>query len=120
MLTQIENNKGIISFDNAIIDQIISEALSKYRGCFRFVKKNFEMHEEGVNITISLLLKFGTSISEFSNHVLTHIANVIENSLELPVNSIKLNINGVYSKKLSKRDIEIEYNNRSEITNNMH
>ncbi len=118
MLTQIENNNGIISYDNALIDQAIMESLSDYKGRFKLLKKECIMQEDGLAISINVHLKFGTSINDFSEHVFTYISNLIENSFELTLANIKLNILGVYSKKLSKRNITIEFNNQSEIKYN--
>ena len=118
MLTQIENKNGIISYDNALMEQIISDSLSPFKGQYKLREKTYEMTEEGVVVCVEVFLKFGTSISEFSNTVLEYIAGKVENNLELPVKSIKLIISGIYSKKIAKKDIVIEYNNKSEIISN--
>lgn len=118
MLTQIENKNGIISYDNALIDQTILDALSDFKGRYKLLKKDCFMQEDGLVITINVNLKFGTSINDFSKHVFDYISNLIVNSFELPLSHIYLNILGIYSKKLSKRKIEIEYNDNSEITYN--
>ncbi len=118
MLTQIENEKGIISYDNALINQMILDSLNEYKGKYKLIKKDFMMKEQGVEIVISLHLKFGISIQSFCEHCFSFIAQKIENSLELPLYNIKICILGIYSKKLSKRNIVIEYNNKSEISYN--
>ena len=118
MFTQIENKNGLISYDNALIEQAINDSLSSFKGHFRMLKKEYFMQEDGIVISISLQLKFGTSINDFSNHVFNYISNLIENSFELPLSHISLNILGIYSKKLLKRKIEIEYDSKSGITYN--
>lgn len=118
MLTQIENKNGIISYDNALLDQAILESLADYKGRYKLLKKECVMKEDGLSISINVHLKFGTSINDFSNHVFTYISNLIENSFELTLSCITLNILGIYSKKLSKRNIKIEFNNKSEISYN--
>lgn len=110
MITSIENNMGIISFDNALLDQIVADALSGHRGDFKLLGKSCTMESEGVELVINIALRFGTSINLFSNSVLNYIANKIEDNLELPIKSIKLRIVAMYSKKSVGRDIEIEYN----------
>lgn len=118
MFTQIENNNGIISFDNALIEQAIIDSLASFKGHFKLLKKEYSMQEDGIIISINVLLKFGTSINDFSNHFINHLSNLIENSFELPLSHINLTILGIYSKKLLKRKIEIEYNPKSGITYN--
>ncbi len=118
MLTQIENRYGIISYDTSLMDQMINEALAPYKDCFKLLKKESDMSVGGVSVRLNVQLKFGISIQEFSGSVLRSIGNRIEENLELPVRSVELVISGIYSKKTVKRNIVIEYNNRSEITDN--
>ena len=118
MLTKIENTKGIISYDTALIDQLILEALNEFKGDYKLLKKSSEMKENGVFINITVNLKFGTSISRFTNQLFSTISNKITENFELPIDTIQIVINGVYSKKLVKRNLVIEYNSKSEITSN--
>lgn len=118
MLTQIENRHGIISYDTSLMEQIISEALAPYKDSFKLIRKEAEMSMDGVRVRLNLQLKFGISIKEFSGYVLRSIGQRIENNLELPVKSIKLVISGIYSKKLIKRNIVLEYDNNAEISDN--
>lgn len=115
MLTQIDNNKGIISYDDSLIEQIITEALRPFRGSFKMVRTTFSMKPNGMYVSLEVKLKFGTSINEFSTNILSSIAIRVENNLELPVYKIRLLISGVYSKKVARRNILIEYDNKSEI-----
>lgn len=115
MLTQIDNKNGIISYDDSLIEQIINEALKPFKGSYKMVRTSFGMKSNGMSVSLDLRLKFGTSINEFSSSVLSSIANRIENNLELPVYKISLFISGVYSKKVARRNILIEYDNKSEI-----
>lgn len=118
MLTKIENTKGIISYDTSLVDQLITEALSKFKGDYKLLKKSSEMNERGVFVSITVNLKFGTSISKFTNQIFSTISNKVTEYFELPIDRIQININGVYSKKLVKRNLVIEYNSESEITSN--
>jgi uncharacterized alkaline shock family protein YloU len=117
MLTQIENNKGIISYDNALVDQVIAEVISAYQGSVKLVKKSYEMTQFGVDMDLECHLRFGTSISAFAEYVLRELYDTIDGRLELPVNRISLLISGIYSKKTAPRRIRFEINNKSEITN---
>lgn len=117
MLTQIENSKGIISYDNSLMEQLIADALKPYHGQCKLIRKNWVMKPEGVEVELVCHLKFGTSISGFANHVIRFIAEMIENSLELTVYKVKLSIPSIYSKKTVPRKLYFELNNKFEITN---
>ena len=118
MLTKIENTKGSISYDTSLVDQLITETLNQFKGNFKLLKKSSQMNKNGVFISITVNLKFGTSISNFTNQVFETISNRITENFELPIDTIQIVINGVYSKKLVKRNLVIEYNSKSEITSN--
>lgn len=115
MLTRIDNNKGIISYDDSLIEQIINESLSEYKNSYKMVRKSFGMESDGMYISLNLRLKIGISIKEFSNHVLSFIGSKVENNLELPVYKIRILISGMYSRRVARRNILIEYDNKSEI-----
>lgn len=116
MLTQIENTKGIISFDTSLMDQLIMESLSSFKGEYKLIKKSSEMKSLGVFVSINVHLKFGTSIAKFTNEVFSSISSGITNNFELPLDTIQIVISGMYSKKVAKRNLVIEYNSKSEIT----
>ena len=118
MLTQIENKNGIISYDSSLVEQLINDALAPFKGDYKLIKKEYAMETEGVSLFLELQLKFGTSIATFSSYVLNNIGRRIEENFELPVKKVSMHISGIYSKKLMKRDIRFEYNNKSEITDN--
>jgi len=113
MITSIENQLGIISYDTSLMDQILNEALSNQKGNYKLLKKDYFMEEEGLVVAIDVALKFGTSINNFSNEVITKIAERVDKNLDLTCKSIRLHINAVYSKKVARRDILIEYDGKS-------
>ena len=117
MLTQIENSKGIISYDNSLMEQLIADALKPYHGCCKLIKKSWVMKPEGVEVELVCHLKFGTSISGFSHDVMRFIAEMIESHLELTLYKVRLSIPAIYSKKTVPRKLYFELNNKFEIIN---
>ncbi|MBR5926349.1 MAG: hypothetical protein IKZ78_03205 [Firmicutes bacterium] len=116
MLTQIENSKGIISYDNSLMEQLIADSLRPYHGSYKLIKKSWAMKPEGVEVELVCHLKFGTSISGFSYDVMHYLAEMIESHLELTVYRIALSIPAIYSKKTVQRKLNFELNNKFEIT----
>ena len=117
MLTQIENSKGIISYDNSLMEQLITDALKPYHGSCKLIRKSWGMRPEGVEVELVCHLRFGTSISGFATDVMRFIAETIENHFELTVYKVKLSIPAIYSKKTVARKLYFELNNKFEISN---
>ena len=129
MLTRVTNEKGVISFDEAVIDQIVQEAMRPYKGSAwlahykgassdwmillgnyeSMAEKQVQMTERGVFVRLYLLIKIGTSISEVSKSLCTFIANVITEQLQLKLDNVEVVVTGMVSKNAVKRDIRYDY-----------
>ena len=129
MLTRVNNEKGIISYDEALIDQIVQEALRPYKGQVwlahykgsssdltillgsyeSLAEKLVKMTERGVFVRLYLLIKIGTSISEASRSICFFVADAIRNQLQLPLDNVEIVVSGMVSKNAVKRDIRFDY-----------
>ncbi len=129
MLTRVTNEKGVISFDEAVIDQIVQEAMRPYKGRawlahykgassdWMILLGNYEsmaekqvlMTERGIFVRLYLLIKIGTSISEVSKSLCRFIADVITYQLQLRLDNVEVVVTGMVSKNAVKRDIRYDY-----------
>ena len=129
MLTRINNEKGIISFDETLIDQTVQEALRPFRGSVwlanykgpssdwmillgnyeSMAEKRVSMSDKGVFVRLYLLIRIGTSISEVANSLCSFIADVITGQLQLPLDNVEVVVTGMVSKNAVKRDIRFDY-----------
>ena len=129
MLTRVSNEKGIISYDEALIDQIVQEALRPYKGSVwlarykgpssdwmillgnyeSMAEKKVQMTDRGVFVRLYLLIKIGTSISEVSKSICSFIAQVSTGQLQLPLDNVEVVVTGMVSKNAVKRDIRYDY-----------
>ena len=129
MLTRVTNEKGIISFDETLIDQTVQEALRPFRGQVwlaryrgsgsdwmillgnyeSMAEKKVRYTDKGLYVRLYLLIKIGTSISEVARSLCYFIADMIENQLQLPLDNVEIVVTGMVSKNAVKRDIRFDY-----------
>ena len=130
MLTRINNKQGLITYDKAVVEQIISEAFKPYKGSVwianykgpqndimlalgnydALAEKEIHLGEHGVSVKVYLIIKIGSSISGICSDCALKIGNDIKNVLQLPLDNVELIVSAVVAKKASKRDIRFDYN----------
>jgi len=116
MLTQYENEYGVISLDEGLVYQLISDSLKPWEGKARIAgDREVRLSENGIYIFVPLGLKFGSSISEISRSVIAYIADAVANSLELPIDDIVVKIAQISTSKTTvKKGIKISYSGRED------
>jgi len=122
-----ENELGKIKYDDKIIGNIIRKSTEKYMGKVMLsdtkgrIRKNslkemnsddiafmkMDKTEEGYDIDIYIVLRFGTSISETSLEMIDEIRKEIAQITDIKIGKIKVTITGMLSKNLIKRHIEV-------------
>ena len=111
MLTKHTNEYGVITYDEGLVYQLLAEAIKPWEGKVRYSgDKELRFDEEGLYLYAPLSIKIGCSISEICSGIMNYVADGIENSLQLPISDIVLEVvQMTTSRKSVKRDIKVSY-----------
>ncbi|MBQ9891346.1 MAG: hypothetical protein IJM39_08035 [Firmicutes bacterium] len=111
MLTKHTNEYGVITLDEGLMLQIFAEAIKPWEGKVKYAgDREFRLEEGGLFAYAPLSIKIGCSISEICGGMIEYIAGAVQNSLELPLSDIVLEVvQMTTSKKTVKRDIKVSY-----------
>ncbi len=97
--------------DHAIDDCHGKVSLQNYKGKYATVvptsSVEFTETEEGTDIVIYVVLKFGASIDYYTKYLLNRLYDDIESIMGERPRSVKVVVTGVQSKNIGKRHIEI-------------
>lgn len=112
----IETKMGSIHFSQHIINRIIENAveecagkaiLNNYRGGLNSPAVEFIESEEGFELKVYIVLKFGASIKENTSIILDSIYDNAEKILGKKPLKVTVTVTGVLSKNIAKRHIEV-------------
>lgn len=128
MLYKEENEKGSIVIEKAVITKIISEVVSQFNG--KVVISNYKnkartfyakigvsddsnsmdisMGEQGMDIKLYVVVKFGTSINMVTNQLINNIHAKIAEYTNIEPNSVTVVVTGMISKNIARRNIEVK------------
>jgi len=124
MIYQQKNENGIISINEALLHQLVHEALRPwtYTNKLKLLPENkdhklVEMGEKGIVFDIHVQLAMGESIELVSASVMDFIADELTSSLELSVEDIMVSIDGMFTRKGNTvpRNLTVKYSERKEI-----
>ncbi len=138
MLHQETNEYGVITVDNAFLNQLIKDSLKPFEG--RVWKANYKGKsqdfliklgnydalseqvvketEKGIYIRIYLLIKFGLSMGTMSKSIIDNIADTLTNDLGLNIDDIEVVITGmIMTKGIAKRNVVYKYSNNAKSSN---
>ena len=111
MLTKETNEYGVITLNESLIQEIFAEAIrpcetkAKYMG-----DKEIRFGEDGLFAYAGLSIKLGNSISDICGGIIEFVVDAVENSLELPIEDIVLEVLQMTTTKTAvKRNIRISY-----------
>ena len=120
MSAVIKNEKGTITISNSIIDQVLKDAVTTTGGRVRFARnipREIDYGEKGLLVKMSVEVRFGTRMRETVSRMMSDISRTFTELFELDVDNIIIRVVGVFSRKVSKRDISFDM--RGNITNAM-
>ncbi len=129
MLT-VETDLGKITVPKAVVGKIIAQTVEQFDGKViisnnkgkvpGFVSKiggmddsssmEISLTEQGLDIRVFIVLRFGTSITSVTNKLVNQIHENIEEMTGVKPNSVAVVITGVISKKIAPRHIEVTRN----------
>lgn len=127
-----ETNLGQIHFSQSVIHKIVTEAVERcggkveilnYKGKYMNVVPGIASRmnlydeeaggiqvkegEEGVIITVYVVIRFGTSIKETTGRIIDYIYEYMEKIMASKPESVKVVVTGTLSKNIAKRHIEV-------------
>lgn len=129
MLYSEINGEGTVSINESVICQIIEETVqSEFAGRVWISSKkspasslmtklgakdatdDIEMYLENgqVYLKMFVILKFGVSIKNTTAQLISRLKEAIAENAAMPVKEITLIVNGVVSKQIARRNIEIK------------
>ena len=116
-----ETDVGKIHFSRSVIERIIKDAvggcdgkvfLNKYKGKYMSMVPGgdytAEETDEGLDITVYVVISFGASIGKYSKQMLEYIYSNVEKVMGERPHHVKIIVTGVQSKKdIARRHVEI-------------
>ena len=116
-----ETDVGKIHFSRSVIERIIKDAVSgcdgkvflnKYKGKYMSMVPGgdytAEETDEGLDITVYVVISFGASIGKYSKQMLEYIYSNVEKVMGERPHHVKIIVTGVQSKKdIARRHVEI-------------
>lgn len=128
-LITVETELGTIKVAKSVIGNIVKDVIDSFDG--KVIVSNskgkftnqlpklgpkdeysdivIELTEEGLlNITIYVILKFGTSIKATTEKIITDIRALIKETIAMDVNEIDVTVTGMMSKHIAPRHIEVK------------
>ena len=124
----VDTELGTIKVAKSVIGNIIVDVIDSFDGrvilsnsrgkvpkqlAYKLSQKDesseisMELTEEGLNIGVFVVLKFGTSIKETTEKMISDIRNNIKDMTGMEINDLTVTVTGVLSKKLAPRHIEV-------------
>ena len=112
----IETKFGDIHFSQSIINKIVEKAiedrngkviLNNYRGGLNSTTVEYIENEEGFEIKIYVVIKFGASIKENTSGIIDSVYENTEKMLGNKPQKVTVIVTGMASKNIAKRHIEV-------------
>lgn len=123
----VETDLGTITVNKAAIGRIIIEAaekfdgkviisnhkgrvpgrVPKFGGMDEINNMEIELTENGLNIRVFVVLRFGTSITQATNQMVDEIHRNIKAMTGMEPNSVAVVVTGMLSKHVAPRHIEV-------------
>lgn len=123
----IESDLGTVSLARPVIGKIITEAVDSFGGKVilsnhkgkvpGFVSKiggmadannmDITLTENGLDVKVFVVLRFGSSITQITNYLVNEIHNNIRTMTGMEPNSVAVVVTGMISKNIAPRHIEV-------------
>lgn len=130
MLLTVETDLGNIVVSKAAVGKIITEAVDRFEGKViisnnkgkvpGFVSKiggmddsntmEINYTEQGLDIRVFVVLRFGTSITQVTNKLVNEIHENVKKMTGMEPSSVAVVVTGMISKKIAPRHIEVTRN----------
>ena len=93
MLMKENNEYGVITLNDALISQIMSEAIRPWNGTAKYVgERQVRFSDDGLYVYAGVSLRIGSSISETAKGIIDNIVRTVTDSLELPIEDVVIEV----------------------------
>ena len=112
----VKNDKGTITISSNIIEQVVKDAVANTGGKVRFAKsdpRSIDYTEKGLNVLMNVEIRLGCSMKSTFESIINELRKIFTEQFELEIDNIVVRAVGVFSRRVSKRDISYDmYGNR--------
>lgn len=93
MLTKENNEYGVITLNDALISQIMSEAIKPWSSTAKYSgERQVRFSDDGLYIHAGISVRIGSSISETAKGIINGIVRAVRDMLELPVEEVVIEV----------------------------
>ncbi|MBO4862239.1 MAG: hypothetical protein J5535_05035 [Firmicutes bacterium] len=93
MLSKETNDLGVITLNEALVSQLLAEAISPWEGKAKYTgERQIRCGEDGLYVYAALSIRIGCSIKEIAGGILDYMIKAAVESLELPVEDIVIEV----------------------------
>ena len=93
MLTKENNEYGVITLNDALITQILAEAIKPYGSRAKYAgERQIRFSEYGLYVYAGVSIRIGSSIRETAQGILDFIVSAVSDQLELPIDNIIIEV----------------------------
>ena len=128
MLHRIDTEIGEISIEKAVIRKIVTECIASFDGKVVLTNHKGQIssiatkigvidennyitiikNDNGIDIKIYIVLRFGTSISLVTDQLILNIKEKVKEITDIETESITIIVAGMISKQIVRRNIEVK------------
>ena len=111
MLSKETNELGVITLNEALVNQLLSEAIKPWESKARYVgERQIRFGDDGLYVYAALSLRIGSSITEIAGGILNYMTEAAANCLELSIEDIIIEVvQMTTSRNAVKREIRFSY-----------
>ena len=116
MLYKETNDLGIITLNEALVGQLLAEAIAPWEGKAKYTgERQIRCGEDGLYVYAALSIRMGYSTSEIAGGILEYVTKAAEESLELPIEDIIIDVVQMTTlRTFVKRSIRFSYRGTEE------
>lgn len=123
----LENEMGKIELPKSVIGSIVIEVVESFDGKVILSDSKGRVHklayklgameeannieiegnENGIDLRVYAILRFGVSIKETANQLINELRSAIKEASGITVDNISIVVKGMMSKKIAPRNIEV-------------
>ncbi len=93
MLTNIKNEYGIITYNEALVNQILAKAIEPWSEKARYIgDRQIRFGDDGLFIYAGISIRLGYSMNDIACSMINYIADCVENMLDLPLEDVVIEI----------------------------
>ena len=93
MLTNIKNEYGIITYNEALVNQILSQAIKPWEEKAKYAgEREIRFSDDGLFIYAGISIRLGYSMKDVAGSIIEYTADAVEKMLQLPVEDIVIEI----------------------------